>query len=259
MSKDLKLKIVGVIPARYGSSRFPGKPLAEINGKTLIQLTFENAKRCSLLSNLIVATDDQRIQETVSKFGGNTVLTSENCATGTDRIAEVLDHNNALKTSDIIVNIQGDEPCLEPEVMESVVKELILDPSIQMATAASKIHSREDLRNPHIVKCVVDLNHHAIYFSRSPIPSGDGPSLRHIGIYAYRKDFLKVYTTLPKTPLQLAEDLEQLKVIEHGYKIKVAVVESKSIGVDTPEDLDEVKKLLCIQNTSSLQAESAPL
>lgn len=247
---------MGVIPARYGSSRFPGKPLADICGKSLIQRTYESSKKCDTLDEIFVATDDKRIFDHVLAFGGQAVMTSPSCPTGSERIIEAIEKDPRLKEASIIINIQGDEPCIEPIVIQSVVKILLDDSSAVMSTAVMKIHSEIEALNPSVVKCSMDCHGQALYFSRSLIPGGVGakynPSLtyfKHIGIYGYRREFLLTYGRLSQTPLQLAEDLEQLKVLEHGYRIKTAIVESSSISVDNPEDIKKVESLLCKQNT----------
>ena len=249
-------KIVGIIPARYGSSRFPGKPLAKILGKSLIERTYENTLRCKLLDSCVVATDDVRIYDHVKDFGGNVVMTSPNNPTGTDRLIEAVGLDLSLKQADIIINVQGDEPCLEPSLIEDVIKALKDEKSAVMSTAIMKIKNEEDAFNTSVVKCVVDLKGYALYFSRALIPLGkngvfdmQNTYYKHIGIYAYTRDFLLEYGTLQKTPLQTAEDLEQLKVLENGYKIKTVVVDSFSVGVDHPEDIKKVEDLLCNQNT----------
>ena len=248
----MKKKVLGVIPARFESTRFPGKPLAKILGKTLIQLTYENAKNCEVLSDLVVATDDQRIFDHVISFGGKVVMTS-NCQTGTDRIAEVVFSNKEYDEYDTIINIQGDEPCIETDVISKVIH--ALDDQASMSTAVMKLESETDAMDPSIVKCVFDKNGNALYFSRALIPAGKTLTFnhnvdyyRHLGIYCFKRDFLLKFAALSETPLQLAEDLEQLKVLEHGYKIKVAIVHSISIGVDTPEDIKKIETILCKQN-----------
>lgn len=252
------LKIIGIIPARYGSSRFPGKPLVEIKGKTLLQRTYENISRSTLFQEILIATDDQRIFDHVEGFGGKAVMTSSNCLTGTDRLAEVLKKHPTYLKASIIVNIQGDEPCVDPHTIEQIAQILVKDPKAMMSTAATKILSKEDALNPAIIKCVLDQHQNALYFSRSLIPSNKKqqfdphfPYLRHIGIYAYRPSFLLTYQELKPTPLQLAEDLEQLKVLENGFRIKVAMVDHDSPGVDFPEDIKKVEQWLCKQNFSS--------
>lgn len=265
MSKSKTPKVIAFIPARYASTRFPGKPLAFIMGKTLIQRTYENALRCKDLDQVIVATDDQRIYNHVLEFGGTAVMTSESCATGTDRIVEALHQFPELLKAEVILNIQGDEPCVDPSVIEAILSCLKKDPSAVMSTAVSPLIDREQAMSSSVVKCVVDQNENALYFSRSLIPghrSGQfQPSaryLKHIGIYGFRTEFLLVYAGLEATPLQIAEDLEQLKVLEHGYLIKTALVEHESVGVDLPEDIQIIEQLLCKQNTSLLREESAP-
>jgi 3-deoxy-manno-octulosonate cytidylyltransferase (CMP-KDO synthetase) len=256
-------QIIGIIPARYGSTRFPGKPLFYISGKTLLQRTYENAKRSSVLDDLIVATDDQRIFDHVQSFGGKVVMTSENCPTGTDRLAEVLEKYPNWTQAAAIVNIQGDEPCLDPATVNEVARILISDPQADMSTAATPLLSEEDAQSSSIVKCVMDQFQNALYFSRALIPSNKKQNFnskvsyfRHLGIYAYRPHFLLKYQKLSATPLQIAEDLEQLKVLEHGYRIKVAIVDHVSIGVDTPEDVNKVEQWLCKQNSFLSQAAS---
>ena len=250
----MKKKVLGVIPARFESTRFPGKPLAKILGKTLIQRTYENAKKCEGLNDLVVATDDQRIFDHVLTFGGKVVMTQLNCQTGTDRIAEVVFSNKEYDGYDTIINIQGDEPCIETDVISKVIH--ALDDQASMSTAVMKLESEFDALDPSIVKCVFDKNGNALYFSRALIPAGkalhykpDVDYYRHLGIYCFKRDFLLKFATLTETPLQLAEDLEQLKVLEHGYKIKVAIVHSISIGVDTPEDIKKIETILCKQNS----------
>jgi 3-deoxy-manno-octulosonate cytidylyltransferase (CMP-KDO synthetase) len=244
-------KIIGIVPARFGSTRFPGKPLVKIHGKSLIQHTYENAKKCQSLDELVVATDDSRIFDHVTQFGGKVMMTSEMCPTGTDRLAEVV-KTSEYQDADIIINIQGDEPCLDPDSIEAVIRLLKEDTQAVMGTCATPIRSEEEITNPNIVKCVLDRNQNALYFSRSTIPYLRTKAIvyRHMGLYGYRRDFLLTYQTLSLTPLQLAEDLEQLKVLEHGFRIKVALVDELSIGVDTPADIQKVEDYLCKQNTS---------
>lgn len=254
-------KIIAMIPARYASTRFPGKILAPISGKTLIQRTYENASRCKLLNGLVVVTDDDRIFDHVKGFGGDVVMTSVTCPTGSDRIAEALRNNSRFDDVSIVVNVQGDEPCLDPTIIQKVIEILQNDPSAVMSTAVMKLESQEEAQSPSIVKCVMDAQQNALYFSRALIPAGHTQQMRpgvtyyrHMGIYCFRRDFAVKYAELPATPLQLAEDLEQLKVIEHGYKVKTAVVDSFSIGVDRPDDIQKVEQWLCKQNTSLSQA-----
>lgn len=253
-----KKKVVGIIPSRYASTRFPGKPLVEILGKSLIQRTYENALRCKALDFVIVATDDQRIFDHVKSFGGEVAMTSIDCPTGTDRLAEVVRTMPALADVEIVMNVQGDEPCINPAIIAAVVKALEEDPKASVATAIIPIRSAEEAHNPHVVKCVIDLHGYALYFSRTLIPAGkslkfhpETITYKHLGLYCYRKDFLLHYADLSPTPLQQVEDLEQLKVLEHGYRIKTVTVGNESMDVNTPEDIKKVEQLLCKQNTYS--------
>lgn len=257
MIKKQTGRVVGIIPARYGSVRFPGKPLADIMGKSLIRRTYENAKRSETLEEVVVATDDHRIYEHVIEFGGEAVMTSDKCLTGTDRLADAVKNLRRLHDAELFINIQGDEPCLEPQVIDSIAEALLHDHEAVMSTAVVKIESEEEALSSSVVKCVMDGKGNALYFSRALIPSNKAshynPQItyyKHLGIYGYRREFLLHYAELKTTPLQLAEDLEQLKVLEHGYRIKTAIVKSCGIGVDTPEDIKKVEQLLCKQNTS---------
>lgn len=250
--------IIGIIPARYESSRFPGKPLVKILGKTLIQHTYENALRCPTLEKVIVATDDKRIFDHVKEFGGTVVMTSAECLTGTDRLAEVIRNDPSLADVKIIINIQGDEPTLHHEVITGIAQALEQNSTASVSTAIIRIHTEEEALNPSHVKCVIDQNGYALYFSRGLIPAGkrlkylpEAIYYKHLGIYGYRREFLLHYAELTPTPLQLIEDLEQLKVLEHGFKIITVVVEAESMDVNTQEDLKKVEQLLCKQNTSS--------
>ncbi|MCE2983947.1 MAG: 3-deoxy-manno-octulosonate cytidylyltransferase, partial [Parachlamydia sp.] len=242
-------QIIGIIPARFGSTRFPGKPLVPIFGKTLLQRSYENASLASI-DEVIVATDDQRIFDHVYAFGGRAVMTSPHCLTGTDRVAEVLQNSPEWLSASAIINIQGDEPCLQPWAINQTVEALLNDPSAQMATLAAPASDEEALKHS-VVKCVLDLQGNALYFSRSPIPSKkieqaerSVPFLAHIGLYVYRPEFVLTYQKLPPTPLQLQECLEQLKVLEHGYRIKVVVIDHAGLGVDVPEDITKLEKWL---------------
>lgn len=226
--------VVAVIPARYASTRLPGKPLLAETGKPLIQHVYEQVGKCSGLDRIVVATDDERILQAVKAFGGEAVMTSPRQPTGTDRIAEAVRSIDCLK----IINVQGDEPEIEPELISAVID--LLDQGAEMATLAAPFESPQDELLAHRVKVVVDRHHNALYFSRSRIPYSNGtaaPALLHLGIYGYTKAFLQRYVTLDPTPLEQAEKLEQLRALEHGYKIKVGIVKVKSRGgVDTPED-----------------------
>lgn len=244
-------KVLGMIPARYGSTRFPGKPLALVGGKTLIERTYENAKKCKRLSEVAIATDDERIFFHVTGFGALSVMTSPDCPTGTERLADAIKRDKRFDDFDLIVNIQGDEPLLQADVIEQVIDKLIEDASASMSTAVVILKEKDEAENYSTVKCVMDQKGNALYFSRSLIPNGhsgkwqpDVCYYRHLGIYCYRREFLLHYASLLPTPLQMCEDLEQLKVLENGYKIKVAVVNSAAIGVDRPEDVNKIEKLL---------------
>ncbi len=263
MFKDQSTKkVLAVIPARFGSTRFPGKPLALIHGKSLIQRTYENCIRCPLLDRVVIATDDERIFNHAREFGADVVMTDPAHTNGTERIAEVL--LIPQYDSEIVVNIQGDEPCVHPHVIQALVQALTADPEIPMSTVITPLTRVEDAINPSVVKCVIDQKGRALYFSRQLIPGNkasaflaNSPYYSHIGLYAYRKEFLFEYIKLPATPLQLTEDLEQLKVLEHGYLIQTAIVDHESLGVDTPEDIHKVELYLCKQNLFSSPAESA--
>lgn len=255
MRKD-RPSTCGIIPARFQSSRFPGKLLEPILGKSVIQRTYESALKCTLLDEIIIACDDVRIFDHALQFGAKAVMTSPECLTGTDRIIEALKKYPDAISQEIIVNIQGDEPCIAKNTLDAVVTTLITSSEEVMATACVKITDTADILNPSVVKCVMTNELHALYFSRSPIPGmkpGGAlftPYYKHLGIYAFRRDFLKGYADLPMTPLQRTEDLEQLKVLEAGYKIKVAIVEENAPHVDVPEDIEKVLQWLCSQNIS---------
>lgn len=241
-----KLKVVGVIPARFGSSRFYGKIIADICGKPMIQRVYERSIKSKLLDQVIVAVDDQRVFDCVQQFGGEAVMTSPDHKSGTDRLAEAIEKIDA----DIVVNIQGDQPLFDSVMVDEAVRPMIEDPTIKMSTLKVKI-GEEDYNDPAVVKVVVDENDFALYFSRSLIPfsrdKGAVDVYEHVGLYAYRKDFLLEIAKLPQTYLEKTEMLEQLRVMEKGYKIKVIETQSDSfsgISVDTPEDLAKVEKII---------------
>src|SRR3954469_1507194 len=226
--------VVAVIPARYASTRLPGKPLLAETGKTLIQHVYEQVRKVAGLDRIVVATDDDRILQAVKAFGGEAIMTSLRHPTGTDRIAEAVKNIDCAK----VINVQGDEPEIEPALIEAVIA--LLDQDAEMATLAVPFQNPQDALLSHRVKVVIDRHHNALYFSRSRIPYSNGtpsPALLHVGMYGYTKSFLQRYVTLDPTPLELAEKLEQLRALEHGYKIKVGIVKAKSLGgIDTPED-----------------------
>lgn len=239
------VRTVALIPARYGSSRFPGKPLADLDGKTMIEHVYRRAAAARLVDAVAVATDDDRILRAVEAFGGIAVLTAPTHASGTDRLAEVA----ARLACDIIVNVQGDEPLLDPEDIDRAIAPFDSLPTISMTTLRAPIGDPQDYHDPHVVKVVVDGHGDALYFSRAPIPgarddSSSPQAWQHIGLYAYRRDFLIQIAALPQTPLERQESLEQLRVLEHGFRIRTVEVQHASIGVDVPEDLARVRRLL---------------
>jgi 3-deoxy-manno-octulosonate cytidylyltransferase (CMP-KDO synthetase) len=240
------MKILGIIPARYASTRFPGKPLADIAGKSMIQRVYEQAKKCARLSEVIVATDDERIFKHVAVFGGVAVMTSPDHQSGTDRCAEVAQKHPEY---DVIINIQGDEPYIDPEQITKLIS-CFNDANTQIATLVKKVLTDHELHNTNSPKVIINKHSEAIYFSRSPLPHirGQEPQhwlqhftyFKHIGIYGYRADILKQITKLPVSSLEKAESLEQLRWIENGYKIKVAETELETYAIDTPEDLEKI-------------------
>ena len=249
------MHVVAIIPARYASTRLNGKPLLNIAGKPMIQWVYERAKKAKLTNDVIAATDDKRVFDAVRYFGGTAVMTSPEHRTGTDRIAEAADGLNV----DIIVNVQGDEPLIEPEMIDEAIRPLTNDSEIVAATLKTKIRDEAELNNPNVVKVVTDKNDFALYFSRLPVPyhrdewkdlkhltvhGSRFTVFKHIGLYVYRKDFLLKFAKMKPTPLEEAEKLEQLRVLENGYKIKVVETEHDSIGVDTEEDLEKVRKIV---------------
>ncbi|XP_068657056.1 3-deoxy-manno-octulosonate cytidylyltransferase, mitochondrial [Aristolochia californica] len=253
-SGNLRNRVVGIIPARFASSRFPGKPLVQILGKPMIQRTWERANLASTLDHVVVATDDENIAECCRGFGADVVMTSESCQNGTERCNEALEKLG--KKYDIVVNIQGDEPLIEPEIIDGVVKALQGAPDAVFSTAVTALKP-EDGFDPNRVKCIVDNRGYAIYFSRGLIPYNKSgkmnpnfPYLLHLGIQSYDSKFLRIYPQLPPTPLQLEEDLEQLKVLENGYKMKVIKVDHDAHGVDTPEDVQKIELMMQERNIS---------
>lgn len=239
-------KIVGIIPARYASTRFPGKPLIDIGGKSMIQRVYEQCLKTPILSSVIVATDDERIAEHVRTFGGKVMLTASTHQSGTDRCAEVLAHLTGK--IDVVINIQGDEPFINPKQIE-LLAEAFTQQEIQIATLIKKITTEEEVRNPNVVKAIANTNREAIYFSRSPIPYRRNPGAeityyKHVGIYAYRANILPQLTQLPLGSLEQAESLEQLRWVEHGYRIGLRETDMETIAIDTPDDLERVLKML---------------
>lgn len=246
------MRATAVIPARYASTRLPGKPLADLGGKPMIEWVYRRTAQCGLIDRVLVATDDLRIADAVEAFGGEAVMTRASHTTGTDRLAEVAETLEA----EVIVNVQGDEPLVEPRMIEAAVAPLLADPAIPMGTLKTPLRSSDEFRNPNVVKVVTDLNGFALYFSRAAIPHVRDPgqhpeaawpvsaTARHIGLYVYRREFLLRIPDLPPTPLEQSESLEQLRILEHGYRIRVAETDQGGHGVDTPADLERVRRLL---------------
>lgn len=236
-------RVIALIPARYESTRLPGKPLALIHGKPMIQHVFERTRAVNLVDQVLVATDDARIAETVRGFGGDVVMTSTGHQTGTDRIAEAV----ADLDAEIVVNVQGDVPFLESAMVDATVALMHADIMLPMATVKVPIRDQAEMTNPNVVKVVTDRDGYALYFSRSPLPywrdlaSAAPLGYKHIGLYAYRRDFLLRFARLAPTPLERAEKLEQLRALEWGFRIRVAETRSQSIEVDTPEDLERAR------------------
>lgn len=244
------MRILGIIPARYASSRFPGKPLIDLNGKTMIQRVVEGVAKSSLLTDFIVATDDERIFTHVASLGVQVMMTAATHETGTDRCAEVT--TNLTDNFDVIINIQGDEPLVDARQLDQLLA-AFSDPNVQIATLASRAITMEEILNPNRIKVVVNAQHDALYFSRSPLPNfahakGDPqanyPFLRHIGLYAYRSDTLLAISQLAPTQLEKIESLEQLRWLYHGYGIRVIETAIETPNIDTPEDVATVLKQL---------------
>ena len=238
-------QIIGIIPARWASSRFPGKPLFPLNGKPLLQHVYEQVSQCQNLSQIVVATDDARIQEAAQAFGAEVTMTSPEHPTGTDRLAEAAKN---FPSATHFINIQGDEPLIEPALVDQLAELLANDQGIDLITAASPIKDSSQLADPNIVKVVLNERNDALYFSRAPIPhplTPDAvPALRHIGLYGYRADFLQNFVTWPPAPLEIAESLEQLRALHHGARIQVVLTDHEAIGLDTPEQVSQIERLL---------------
>lgn len=247
------MKITAIIPARYASTRFPGKALADIGGRPMIQHVYERACKASLVSRVIVATDDTRIADAIRLIGGEAVMTATSHETGTDRLAEVA---HSLDT-DIIVNVQGDEPLISPEMIDQAIEPFLHDPTLKMGTLKTRIKCLHDFLSPNVVKVVTGADGCALYFSRSPLPffrdkwqdlkdesfaNGKLLCYKHVGLYVYRRDFLLEYAAMPPTFLEISEKLEQLRAIENGIRIRVIETEFESIGVDTPDDLAKAQE-----------------
>jgi 3-deoxy-manno-octulosonate cytidylyltransferase (CMP-KDO synthetase) len=240
-------QIVVVIPARFGSTRFPGKPLVALAGKPMIQHVYERAKKAQTVHDVVVATDDQRIVDVVQSFGGKARMTRPDHRTGTERIAEVAVH----EAGDIFVNVQGDEPLIDPMAIDAAVGALVEEPPAQVSTVATMIRLAADIMDPNVVKTVLDFDEYALYFSRAPIPWIRDTQQKlhvtywkHLGLYAFQRDALLEYPTLPQGELEKVEQLEQLRWLENGWRIRVAEVPQDAVSVDVPEDVSRVEKLL---------------
>lgn len=242
--------IVGIIPARFASTRLMGKPLAKIGGKPMIQHTYESAKKSKILNDVIIAVDDQKLFEVIRSFGGNVKMTSKDIKTGSDRIASVA---TEIPEADIIVNIQGDEPFIPGKMIDEAIAPLLFDKKVQISTLVKRIETVEELRSPSVVKVVFDYNNYALYFSRSPIPFvrdaktnlervRTGELYKHIGLYVYRREALLKFTSFKPTDLEQIEKLEQLRMLENGMRIKIVETEMESFSVDTPEDLEFARR-----------------
>lgn len=249
------MKILGIIPARFASTRFPGKPLVMIKGKSMIERVYEQVSKSGAVDKLIVATDDNRIFEHVNSFGGGVSMTSSQHNSGTERCNEVLEQvmrSDPGSQIDIVVNIQGDEPFIDPGQV-SLVTSLFKNKNVEIATLAKQIINQDEILNPNVVKVIFNKNHEALYFSRSPIPfirghektgwQGRSEFFKHIGIYAYRAKTLRDIVRLKPTPLETAESLEQLRWLENGYSIRVEITDTDSISIDTPEDLLKITNI----------------
>ena len=241
--------IVGIIPARFASTRLMGKPLAVIGGKPMIQHTYESCLKSKLLDNVVVAVDDQKVEQVIKGFGGKTIMTPKNIQTGSDRIACAA---KSLPDAKIIVNIQGDEPFIHGAMIDQAIEPLLFDLSVNVSTLAKKIETVQELKSSSVVKVVFDYNNFALYFSRSPIPFvrdaktnleriANVDIYKHIGLYVFRREALFKFTELEQTDLEKTEKLEQLRMLEHGFKIKIVVTEYENLAVDTPEDLDRAR------------------
>ena len=251
VKSSVRRKILGVIPARYTSSRFPGKPLARIGSKSMLEHVFERTSQARYLTGVTIATDDERIADAARSFGAPVRMTRADHLSGTDRVAEVA----SADTAELVVNIQGDEPLIDPAAIDAAILPLLHDDDIAMGTLKKRIEDPREIGDPNVVKVVTDRAGNAIYFSRSTIPGGRDLSragleprssatyYKHVGLYVYRRDFLLGYSDLPVGPLEQAERLEQLRALENGYSIRVVETEYESLGVDTPEDLERVSKL----------------
>lgn len=247
-------RVIAVIPARYASQRLPAKPLVDLLGKPMIQRVYEQVRKASLPTRVIVATDDERIADVVRKFGGEVMMTSPDITSGSDRVAAVARE----VPGDIFINVQGDEPLIAPAMIDEAVRVLLDDPAVMVGTLVRQIDSAQDLVNTAVVKVAVSAEHDALYFSRTAIPFlRDVPDqsqwliqhtfFKHVGMYVFRKDFLLSYAAMPESSLEKAERLEQLRILERGYRIKVGITKHDSLPIDTPDDVRRVIELLRAQ------------
>ena len=234
-------KILGVIPARYASTRFPGKSLANLDSRTILEHVHERASMARYLGPIVIATDDQRIYDAARGFGARVKMTRADHLSGTDRVAEVA---SAFDDVDLVVNIQGDEPLIDPGAIDAAILPLLEEPAIPMGTLKKRIEDSREVSNPNVVKVVTDRFENAIYFSRATIPHNGLALFKHIGLYVYRRNFLLKYSGLPVGPLEQTERLEQLRALENGFKIRVVETDYESLGVDTPADLERVQELI---------------
>lgn len=238
------MKVIGVIPARFRSTRFSGKVLADLGGKPVIQHVWENAKKSRMLDDLVIAADDERIIKEAESFNAKAIYTSPDQPSGTDRLVEVV---NPIDV-EVVINIQGDEPMVRPEMIDELAMTILEKRDVKMATLAKRIDDQDEIKNPNVVKVIIDRDGFALYFSRSVIPYPRHRTkpvyYKHLGIYAYTKDFLFEFANLPKSHLEMTEGLEQLRVLENGHRIKVVETKFDTIGIDTPEDLKKAKQAL---------------
>jgi len=246
--KKNDMKVFAIIPSRYESTRFGGKPLERIGGKPMVLWVYERVRQAVWITDVAVATDDQRILSTVRRFGGRAVMTSKENRSGTDRVAEAADIIG-LDDHDIVINVQGDQPTIDPRCLDEVVEPFWANPELEMSTLAFKIVNKDEITNPKDVKVTFDRNGFALYFSRSPIPCGRDPSdcfdtYKHLGVYAYTKRFLDIFKRLPEGRLERIEKLEQLRALEHGHRIMVKITAYDSPEVDEPEDISRIEKII---------------
>lgn len=243
------MKVLCVIPSRIGSTRTPRKPLLPIQGKPMIQWVYENASRCKALSKVIVATDSEEIASVIRSINGEVMMTDPNLPTGSDRVACVAEQYSDME---VVINLQGDEPFIKPRMLEQLIAPYLAGERPEMTTLAYKLDKEKNYHNPGAVKVITDLNGNALYFSRSPIPyfrqDIQAPVYHHMGLYAFRRDFLMIYKTLVQTPLEQTESLEQLRVMEHGYKIRVCLTEDRTLEVNTPEEYAQAQEFVYVES-----------